>query len=39
VERGRGKWKERKGKGGLGKGEVALAPQKRIPKGTHVSIY
>jgi len=38
VERGGGKRKERKGKGGIGKGGVALAPRKN-PEGTHASIY
>jgi len=39
VERGSRKRKERKGKGGIGKGGVALAPRKKIPEGTHASIY
>jgi len=38
VERGGEKRKERKGKGGIRKGGVALACLK-IPEGTHASIY
>ena len=38
MERGGGKRKERKGKGGIAKGEVALAPRKNH-EGTHASIY
>jgi len=30
VERGGGKRKERKGKGGIGKGGVAVAPRKKF---------
>jgi len=38
VERGGRKRKERKEKGGIGKGGVALAPRKKIPRAPHASV-
>jgi len=40
VQRRGGKRKERKGKGGIGKGGVrGFSPSKRFPDGTYASVY